>query len=175
MVFDTSPVFSDMSSPSNLAPCTAILSSNADSSIKSTSLTRSRPMAYFQNNLPWQPDIPDRDHAATFFFRNYTSWTRHSDGLRGFTEILTPLYASSMSASLLHEATHAVALAALSNFKKSAPLRLEARRSYVRALQHLNSAIQNSDIAASDETLMSVLLFSLYEVSGQGCLKLISR
>jgi hypothetical protein len=103
------------------------------------------------------------NYAVSFFFQNLVAMPRANDSLRGYLEILGPMYVKAKSNSLLHQATHALALASLSNGRKSPLLRLEARRLYGRALHQVGIAIQDPVAARSDEVLMSIMLFSLYE------------
>jgi hypothetical protein len=110
-------------------------------------------------------NTPTETYAIPYFFRNHVLWQRDVDSQRGFLEILAQMYESSRPSSLLHKATYAVALGSMSNALKSRPMRCEARRTYGKALQELGVAIRNPNTAASDELLMAVLLFSLYEVS----------
>jgi len=103
------------------------------------------------------------NYAVAFFFKNLVAMPRSNDSLRGYLEILGPMYVKSRSNSLLHKATHALSLASLSNGRKSPLLRLEARRLYGQALREVGSAIQDPVAARSDEVLMAIMLFSLYE------------
>jgi hypothetical protein len=103
------------------------------------------------------------NYAVGFFFKNLVSMPRSNDSLRGYIEILGPMYVKAKSNSLLHQATQALSLASLSNGRKSPLLRLEARRLYGKALNAVGLAIQDPVAARSDEVLMAILLFSLYE------------
>jgi len=83
--------------------------------------------------------------------------------MRGYLEVLYPIYQNAPSGSLVHQATQAVALASLSNGFKTRILRLEAQKLYGRALLEVGEAIKDPVKARSDELLISILLFSLYE------------
>ena len=74
------------------------------------------------------------------------------------------MYDHARATSLLHKAAHAVGLGAMANAQKSNSLRCEARKTYGRALKDLSLAIKDPSLAALDETLMTILLFSLCEV-----------
>jgi hypothetical protein len=100
---------------------------------------------------------------TSLFFKNHVSWPRHDDSERGFLEALPSMYQKSSASSLLHKAVNALALGTLSNARMSTPLRCEARREYGKALQELGVAIKSVSLATSDETLMSILLFAVYE------------
>jgi hypothetical protein len=115
------------------------------------------------SKVPLGLSLSDQVSATSFFFRNYIVRDRHPDSSRGFFEILHDFYNSAGSSSLLHQATHAVSLASYSNYHKSEALRAEGRKTYGKALQRLNSSIQDPKVVSSDETLMSVLLFAFYE------------
>lgn len=88
---------------------------------------------------------------------------RSKDSLRGYVEVLGPMYVNAKCDSLLHQATQALALASLSNGRKSPLLRVEARKIYGNALREVGLAIKDPKAARSDEVLMSIMLFSLYE------------
>jgi hypothetical protein len=104
-----------------------------------------------------------RNYAVGFFFKNLVQMPRSKDSLRGYVEVLGPMYIKAKSDSLLHQATQALALASLSNGRKSPLLRVEARKIYGNALREVGMAIKDPQAARSDEVLMSIMLFSLYE------------
>ena len=103
------------------------------------------------------------DVAVSFWFRHLVRIPRLPDALQGYMEILAPMYMKAMPSSLLHQATRALALAALSNGQKSALIRLEARKLYAKALRETGEAIRDPKQARSNELLMAIMLFSLYE------------
>ncbi|QDS71715.1 hypothetical protein FKW77_008552 [Venturia effusa] len=115
--------------------------------------------------LPRSLDSADqrRNYAVGFFFKNLVQMPRSKDSLRGYVEVLGPMYLSAKPDSLLHQATQALALASLSNGRKSPLLRVEARKIYGNALREVGLAIKDPQAARSDEVLMSIMLFSLYE------------
>jgi hypothetical protein len=108
-------------------------------------------------------NTPSEITAIPYFFRKHVLMHRHLDTQRGFLELLPQMFDEARPSSLLHKATYALALGAMSNAYKSPVMRCEARKNYGRALQELGAAIQNPSMATSDEVLMSILLFSLYE------------
>ena len=85
--------------------------------------------------------------------------------MRGFLELLAPLYNSTKSSSALHLATNAVALAACGNYPGRQDLLREAATTYGKALKKLNDDLKDPAVSRSDETVLAILLFSLYEVS----------
>ncbi|KIW05523.1 uncharacterized protein PV09_03404 [Verruconis gallopava] len=101
--------------------------------------------------------------AITFFFRHLVQMPRSKDSVRGCLEVLGPMYMKARADSILHQATHAMALACLSNGKRSPLIRMEARKLYAKALRDTGEALQDPAQARSDELLMSILLFSMYE------------
>jgi len=103
------------------------------------------------------------NYAVAFFFRHLVQMPRSKDSLRGYIEVLGPMYTNARANSILHQATHALALASLSNGQKSPLLRVEARKLYGRALRDVGDAIKDPVLARSNEILMSIMLFSLYE------------
>ena len=105
-----------------------------------------------------------RELASTaFFLKNFATPPRQKDSIRGYLEILLPIYQNAPADSLVHQATGAVALASLSNGFKTRFLRMEAQKLYGKALREVGNAIKDPILARSDELLMSILLFSLYE------------
>jgi hypothetical protein len=120
---------------------------------------------FLDNSLPSSLSPSEESQAMSFFFRNFVLVPREADSTRGFLELLAPVYNNAPAASALHDATHAVALSALGAFPDRMALRQEARVVYGQALQKINSALRDPVAAKSDETLLAILLFSMYEVS----------
>jgi hypothetical protein len=112
----------------------------------------------------WGISAPQDAYAASYFFKSHVIRTRHIDSQRGYFELLASMYDKASPSSLLHKAAHAVGLGALSNAQKSTTLRCEARKTYGRALKDLSLAIKDPGQATLDETLMTIMLFSLCEV-----------
>jgi hypothetical protein len=105
-----------------------------------------------------------RELASTaFFLKNFAAPARQKDSIRGYLEILLPIYQNAPVDSMVHQATGAVALASLSNGFKTRLLRMEAQKLYGKALREVGNAIKDPILSRSDELLMSILLFSLYE------------
>ena len=103
------------------------------------------------------------DVAVSFWFRHLLTIPRLPDALQGYLEILGPMYSKASPSSLLHQATRALALAGLSNGQRSALIRVEARKLYAKALRETGEAIRDPKQARSNELLMAIMLFSLYE------------
>ena len=84
---------------------------------------------------------------------------------RGFLGALIPMYENSKPGSPLEIATHAVSLSAVANWPGRRHLGQRAGMIYGRAMRAVQSALQDPKQATSNETLLVILLFSLYEVS----------
>jgi len=85
--------------------------------------------------------------------------------MRGYLELLVPLYNSARPSSALHLATTAVALAASGAYPGRQDLLQEAAAAYGKALRKLKEDLQDPAMAKSNENVLATLLFSLYEVS----------
>ncbi|KAF2457650.1 hypothetical protein BDY21DRAFT_285624 [Lineolata rhizophorae] len=112
-------------------------------------------------NVSPSPEV----QATAFFFKNFVLLPQEPESCRGFLDLLVPIYNQAGANSPLHSATHALALATLSNYPGRNILMKEARTKYGQALQEVGAAIQDPVQSKMDETIMSVLLFSLYETS----------
>ena len=108
--------------------------------------------------------ISEEIQATSFFFRNFVLLPRQTDATRGFLAVLLPFYNRAGSDSPIHRATTAVALTALANFPDKAYLGDQAAFQYGKALRQVNDLIVNPVVAKSDEVLLTILLFGLYEV-----------
>lgn len=85
---------------------------------------------------------------------------RHPDTNRGYMDALIPLYNNTPPDSLLHSAVAAVSLAIFEGSHDR-----NAQRSFGQALTATQVALQDPGESLKDETLMAVLLMSLFEVS----------
>ncbi|KAF2753762.1 hypothetical protein EJ05DRAFT_489931 [Pseudovirgaria hyperparasitica] len=103
--------------------------------------------------------------ATSFFFHNFVHLPREAESVRGFLEYLGPVYLKAGTRSPLQDATHAVALSAFGRYPERNDVLRQARVIYGQALHKVNEALRDPVKAKSDETLLSILLFSLYEVS----------
>lgn len=100
-------------------------------------------------------------HALCHFFTTYVPTTRHSEST--FLGYLLPVWREAGSESALSAATSTVALIGLGNAPERNQLIHKARQNYSTAISKLNAAISDPVEARRDETLLSVLLFSLYQ------------
>ena len=118
-----------------------------------------------ENAMPPTLQLSPEFEAVPFFFRNFVSLPQQADSMRGYLELLVPLYNQARPSSALHLATNAVALAACGNYPGKQDLLRDAVTAYGQALRKLNEDLQDPVVAKSDETVLATLLFSLYEVS----------
>ena len=108
--------------------------------------------------------VSEEIQATAFFFRNFVLLPRQTDATRGFLSILLPFYNRLGCDSSLHTATTAVALTALANFPDKSYLKHQSATEYGKAIRKVNESIFDPTVAKSDEMLLTILLFGLYEV-----------
>jgi hypothetical protein len=118
-----------------------------------------------EHAVPPTLQLPPEFEAVPFFFRNFVSLPQQADSMRGYLELIVPLYNQARPSSALHLATNAVALAACGNYPGRQDLLRDAVTAYGQALRKLKEDLKDPHIAKSDETVLATLLFSLYEVS----------
>ena len=107
---------------------------------------------------------PDYE-AVTFFFKNFITLPQQAESTRGYLEFLVPLYNQALPSSVLHLATSAVAMAAVGQYPGREALVGEAVKSYGKAIRKLNTDLKDPVMSKSNETVLAILMFSLYEVS----------
>ena len=107
---------------------------------------------------------PDYE-AVTFFFKNFITLPQQAESTRGYLEFLVPLYNQALPSSVLHLATSAVAMAAVGQYPGRESLVGEAVKSYGKAIRKLNTDLKDPVMSKSNETVLAILMFSLYEVS----------
>ncbi|GME33013.1 hypothetical protein GTA08_BOTSDO10878 [Neofusicoccum parvum] len=132
-----------------------------------SSPSSSSPSAFFSLrgfSIPQSLHVSIENQATAFFFRNFVLPPQQAESARGFFDILVPYYNSTPEASPLHLATHAVSLSVLGNYPGRSQMMREAARFYGQALQRAQQALQDPTQAKSDETLLTIMLFVLYEV-----------
>lgn len=76
-----------------------------------------------------------------------------------------PLYNRARPSSVLHLATTAVAMATCGQYPGRQELLREAVSTYGKAIKKLNDDLKDPVMAKSDESVLAILMFSLYEVS----------
>jgi hypothetical protein len=117
------------------------------------------------NALPATIQMPPDYEAVPFFFKNFIALPQQAESTRGFLEYLVPLYNKARPASVLHLATTAVAMATCGQYPGRQDLLREAVSTYGKALKKLNGDLKDPVMSRSDETVLAILMFSLYEVS----------
>lgn len=115
--------------------------------------------------LPIPIHMPPEYEAVPFFFKNFIALPQQAESTRGFLEYLLPLYNQAKTSSVLHLATSAVALATCGQYPGRHELLRLAVSTYGKALKKLNDDIKDPVMSKSDETVLAILMFSLYEVS----------
>jgi hypothetical protein len=117
------------------------------------------------NEVPATITMPPEYEAVPFFFKNFIALPQQAESTRGFLEYLVPLYNKARSSSVLHLATTAVAMATCGQYPGRQELLREAVSTYGKALKKLNDDLKDPAMSKSDETVLAILMFSLYEVS----------
>lgn len=108
--------------------------------------------------------IPVEQQASAYFFSNFVLLPQHG-ATRGFLDYLVPMIKSDSPNSTLGTCLKAVTLASLGNRPHAKPLLMPAVEQYNRALQQVNLALRDPLSQKTDQTLASVLLLGLFEVS----------
>lgn len=115
-------------------------------------------------SLPKSLLEPPEQAAVNAFISNYVLIPRHPYSKRGYLDCLLPLYQNTRHDSLLSLATAAMALAIEGNSPSTQHYRRLSRSFFGKALVKTSKAIRDPVESMKDETLMSVLLLSFYEV-----------
>ncbi|KAJ8118181.1 hypothetical protein OPT61_g799 [Boeremia exigua] len=100
---------------------------------------------------------------VTFFFKNFITLPQQGESTRGYLEFLVPLYNQASASSVLHLATSAVAMAACGQYPDKQALVGEAVKTYGKAIRKLNTDLKDPVMSKSNETVLAILMFSLYE------------
>ena len=116
-------------------------------------------------DLPYNPSVPIRDHAACLFVSNFILVPRR-ETTRGYMDFVLPLMKAEGPRSALAYAFGACAYATLGNrpHVRKTEVTLSAVVQYQSALQALQASLADKEAAKSDATLCTVLLLALYEV-----------
>jgi hypothetical protein len=107
-------------------------------------------------NIPNRIKPSTQEQAEIIFFSRYVYG-------RARTFDYLPALANSENPGYFAKSIAAVSLAHLFTHAQSPEILVQARQKYIRALQSINSAIQDSYLAIKVSTLPSVLLLSFYE------------
>lgn len=108
----------------------------------------------------------DEDVAIKFLFDNFDRIPRHTEASHAYLEFLPALFAQAPSNSALSAATAAISLGTWGRYLSRPDCLVEARKRYGEAIVRANTAIRDPVAAKKNETLMAILLFALFEVSG---------
>ena len=109
--------------------------------------------------------VPLEDEATCYFFHNFLSNNQSSDNSpHAYSTVLPILYRQESSFGVLPKIVDAIGLASLSNVKRSPEVMVAASQRYAGALRAINSSIQNSSSATTDQTLVAVMLLGVFEV-----------
>lgn len=122
-------------------------------------------MGQFDHSIPGTIVMAPEFEAIPFFFRNFITLPQQAESMRGYLELLVPLYNRAQPSSALHLATSAVALATCGNYPGRQHLLRDAATTYGKAIRKLNEDLKHPHLARSDQSVLATLLFSLYEVS----------
>ena len=121
----------------------------------------------FLSTLDLKPLAPGiLDQAAPFFICNYVAQSTGKPGLeyRGNHEYLPILHSTDSPSGPPSTIITALGLASLSNKRQEPSMMLDARRTYVKAMQLVTNALQDPVELKSDHTLAAVMLLGLFEV-----------
>ena len=106
---------------------------------------------------------PIESHAICFFLQNYV-WD-DSEFSNGYLDYLPSLIIDTKTGGgALTDAVVSLGMVGLSNANRSSNIMVAARQKYNYALRATNCALGNLEDAKSDQTLVTVMLLSLYEV-----------
>lgn len=112
-------------------------------------------------SLIFNPSIEEQ--ATTFFFNHFVLTRLRQNTTRGFLDLLVPMHNVTYPGSTLSLATQALALRTVANYPSHEYLSVRAHQLYVRAMMAAQTAIEDPTRAISDDTLLAILLFTLYE------------
>ena len=113
-------------------------------------------------SLTFNPSIECQ--AVSFFFENFVVPSQSKRISRSFLEVLLiPMYEATASNSPLSMATEALAVRVAANYPGGRHLLPHGESLYYQALKSVQRAIREPTESTTDETLLSILLFSLYE------------
>jgi hypothetical protein len=123
-----------------------------------------------ENAIPPTISLAPECEAVPFFFKNFITLPQQAESTRGYLEYLVPLYNRARPSSVLHLATTAVAMATCGQYPGRHELLREAVTTYGQALKKLNDDLKDPEMSKADETVLAILMFSLYEVSSMAAL-----
>ena len=105
------------------------------------------------------------DAAIAAFIAEYVDIPCKMPALRGFMDLVTPLFTNSSSESSMRYALQAIAFSSVYLDPNRRNMAHWANTYYGKALKSINESLRDPERALTDETLMAILLCSQYEVS----------
>lgn len=109
--------------------------------------------------------VPYEQQGVGLFLENFVIDAPGVGPSKGFLASLLPLLRTTKSNSLLSCTVDAVGLCFLARTSSNEWIASQAARSYVRSLNHLRKALRHGSDCISTETMISIYLMGLYEVS----------
>jgi hypothetical protein len=144
--------------------CTKLKSKKSSAIVKaSTSTRKAMTMVADPSYIPMDFQVTIEDCAANFFFHDYI--LDKSPESSNFFTIVPDMYRRSSPGGPLANAITALGLVCLANAKDVPEVLTSAQAKYTKALHAVNISIRNPETAATDETLVIVVLMGLYEDS----------
>ena len=118
-----------------------------------------------KRSLPYSLSQDTEQLALSFFFHKSISIPRQSEAAPGVLELLPSLFASTKPTSALSSATTALSFVAFATDPARKAFLPQARSKYGEAMVRVQDALQDPVAVRKDETLMTILLLRMLEVS----------
>lgn len=109
--------------------------------------------------------IPYEQPAVALFLENFVLEPSQTNYSRGYLAGLLSLLRAAKPNSLISSSIEAVSLCFLATSTANESIASKATHSYLRSLNRLQRVLAQSVVSVSTETMMSVYLMGLYEVS----------
>jgi len=109
--------------------------------------------------------VPYEQQGIRLFVENFVCNAASVGASKGFLDKLFPLLRTAKSNSLLSRTADAVGLCFLARTASNQSIAAQAARSYVRSLNCLQKALRHDTDCISTETMISIYMMGLYEVS----------
>jgi hypothetical protein len=117
----------------------------------------------------WDPRMSSKfgpqieQEAVAFFFEHFVLTPKSQEASRGYLEALIPMFEATELNSSLCLATQALAVRIYAHYSAGNGLKSFAQALLGQALRAAQEAIKDQAQATSNETVLSILLFALYE------------
>ena len=114
------------------------------------------------------PSLHDslESRAICFFFKNYV-WEDSQYSKSYFDYLPSIFVAKEPVNAALQNVVVSLGLVGLSNARRTLGIMIPAKERYILAIQATNSALRDVEEATCDQTLITVMLLSLYEVNAR--------